>query len=251
MTIPPVEIVNSAGDPALLILCDHAQNRVPPCLGSLGLPEADMERHIAYDVGARGVTLALARLLDAPAILTTVSRLVIDPNRGEDDPTLVMQLYDGSIIPANRGVTETEIERRKALFYHPYHAAIAGQLDRALTQGHRPAIISIHSMTRQLRLRPPRPWHYSVLYSSDTRLAHALIARLRAEPDLVIGDNEPYHGALDGDTLDRHCLRRSLHHALIEVRNDLISDEAGERLWAERLAAPLREAIAACRRNDA
>jgi predicted N-formylglutamate amidohydrolase len=243
----PVEFANMAGDPALLLLCDHASNRVPPCIGTLGLPAADMQRHIAFDVGARGVTLALAEALGAPAILSTVSRLVIDPNRGEDDPTLVMKLCDGSIIAGNRHADAAEIDRRKRLFWRPYHDAISARLDALADRGIRPVLLHIHSMTRQLMGRPPRPWHVSVLYGADARLARPLIARLSAEPDLVIGDNEPYHGALEGDTADRHAVRRGLLHALIEVRNDLISDAEGERRWAMRLVPPLRDVIEAIR----
>lgn len=241
----PVETANEGGDPRLLLLCDHAANRVPPCIGTLGLPQTDMERHIAYDVGARGVTLALAALLDAPAILTTHSRLVIDPNRGEDDPTLVMKLYDGSIIPGNRHAGPEEVERRKALFWRPYHDAIAARLDTLAAEGIRPVLLGIHSMTPQLRGRPPRPWSVAVLYGTDARLARPLIAGLRAAGGFEVGDNEPYRGDLEGDTMDRHGLRRGLLHALIEVRNDLISSPEGERHWAGRLAGPIRSAIAA------
>lgn len=245
MDIPPVETVEARGTPGLLLLCDHARNRVPPCTGggTLGLPPEDMARHIAFDVGARGVTLALADLLGAAAILSTVSRLVIDPNRGEDDPTLVMQLYDGSIVPGNRGVGAAEIARRRARFWQPYHAAIAARLDALARQGIRPALVGIHTMTRQLRGGPPRPWQISVLSGPDRRLADPLLARLRAEPDLVVGDNEPYVGVLAGDTMDRHAVARGLPHVLIEVRNDLVADAAGERHWAERLAGPLRDVL--------
>jgi predicted N-formylglutamate amidohydrolase len=247
METGPVEIVNAGGDARLLLLCDHASNRVPPCLGTLGLPPEDMERHIAYDVGARGVTLALARLLDAPAVLATWSRLVIDPNRGEDDPTLVMELYDGSVIPANRGVAAAEIARRLDRFHRPYHAAVAARIARARAAGHEPVLVGIHSMTRQLRGRPPRPWAVAVLYGPDDRLARPLLARLRQEPGLCVGDNEPYRGALAGDTMDRHGVGNGLAHVLIEVRNDLISDPGGEAAWAARLAPALRDAIAAFR----
>jgi predicted N-formylglutamate amidohydrolase len=251
MDMPPVEIV-AGRDASLLFLCDHARNRVPPGTGepagSLGLPEAEMARHIAYDVGARGVALALAAAFDAPAILTTISRLVIDPNRAEDDPTLVMRIYDGTIIPANRAVDEAEIERRREAFHRPYHRAIVAALDGAQARGIVPLVVSIHSMTERLRGRPPRPWQIAVLYASDDRIARPLIARLRAE-GLVVGDNEPYRGALAGDTMDRHCIARGLPHALIEVRNDLISGEAGERAWAARLAGPLAEVIEAARRR--
>ncbi|MEE3102038.1 MAG: N-formylglutamate amidohydrolase, partial [Pseudomonadota bacterium] len=203
----------------------------------------DMARHIAYDVGARAVTLGLAERLGCPAVLSTFSRLVIDPNRGEDDPTLVMRLNDGSVIPANRHVDAAETARRLDAWHRPYHAAIRARIDRALAMGVRPALISMHSFTRQFRGRPPRPWHVSVLWDRDDRLPAPLLARLREEPDLVVGDNEPYVGALEGDTMFEHGTSRGLVHALIEIRNDLIETPEGQAAWAERLAPILRDAL--------
>lgn len=240
----PVEHVRPGGDPRVIFLCDHARNTVPAALGGcLGLPPEDMARHIAHDIGARGVTLALAETFGAPALLTCQSRLVIDPNRGADDPTLVMQLYDGSIIPGNRAIGADQIAARRVAYYDPYHAAITGALDRAMAAGVRPAIVAIHSFTPQLRGRPPRPWQVGILYAADDRLARPLMAALRAD-GFCVGDNEPYHGALDGDTLDQHGIRRGLPHVLIEIRNDLIGDAAGEAAWAARLTGPLRRALA-------
>ena len=237
------EIIGADRPSHYLFVCDHAANAVPPSVGggSLGLSDEDMARHIAFDVGAAGVTRALAETLDAPAILSNFSRLVIDPNRGEDDPTLIMQLYDGSVIPANRHVDADERERRLAAFYRPYHDA----LDALIRQRGRPVIISIHSFTPRLQGRPPRPWHIGVLYSDDARLAHPLIERLRAEPDLCVGDNEPYTGHLEGDTMDRHGVKPCRCHALIELRNDLIAAEEDQRAWAARLAPILNDALRA------
>lgn len=228
-----------------VVLCDHATNRVPPCVGggSLGLSGADMARHIAWDVGALGVARALAELLDAPLVYSRFSRLVIDPNRGEDDPTLVMRLYDGSIIPANRHVDEAEIARRLARFHRPYHAAVA----EVLTARPEAAIVSVHSFTRQLAGRPPRPWHVGVLSSHDRRLADPLLDLLRGEPDFCVGDNEPYSGHLPGDTMDRHALRAGRLHALIELRNDLIGEPSAQAGWAARLAPHLQAALVRAR----
>ncbi len=221
-----------------LVTCDHASNRVPPWVagGDLGLPPADMARHIAWDVGAAGLARALARHLDSPAILSDFSRLVIDPNRGEDDPTLVMRLYDGSVIPANRRITPDQVEERLARLYRPYHAALAALAAR------RPdtVILAVHSFTPCLRGRPPRPWHIGILHSPrDSRLALPLIARLRAEPDLCVGDNEPYSGHLPGDAIDRHALETGRLNALIELRNDLIATPTAQGAWAARLAPVL------------
>jgi predicted N-formylglutamate amidohydrolase len=240
---PFYEIIEAEAASDVLLLCDHASNAVPACVGggSLGLPAAEMARHIAYDIGARGVTLRLSRRMGATAILSRFSRLVIDPNRGEDDPTLVMRLYDGTIVPENRQVTRAEIERRLQRFHRPYHAAIDAQIDWRLAAGRAPILVAIHSFTPKLVAGRPRPWHIGVLWLRDDRLARPLIARLRAEPGLCVGDNEPYAGQLEGDSLSRHGTRRGLPHVLLELRHDLIDTEAGQAEWAERLAPMLEE----------
>ncbi|MEO0912328.1 MAG: N-formylglutamate amidohydrolase, partial [Pseudomonadota bacterium] len=187
-----VERVEGHPDSPVLILCDHASNSVPASIagGDLGLSAEDMARHIAWDPGAAGVTLALAAALRAPAILSRFSRLVIDPNRGPDDPTLVMKLYDGSIIPANRSADGGEVARRKAAFYTPYHTAITTEIDAQIARGLTPHLVSIHSFTPQLRGRPERPWHIGILWDQDARLASPLMRALEAEGDLVVGDNQ-------------------------------------------------------------
>jgi predicted N-formylglutamate amidohydrolase len=240
------ERIAGAGGGSALVVCDHASNRVPPEVagGDLGLPAAEMARHIAYDIGARGVTVELARLTGAPAVLSRFSRLVIDPNRGEDDPTLVMRLYDGTIVPANRRADAAEVARRLDAFHRPYHAAVAAEIDALAAAGRSPAIVAIHSFTPRLKGGAPRPWHVGVLWRHDDRLAAPLLARLRAEPDLVVGENQPYAGQLEGDTLSRHGTRRGLRHVLIELRQDLIATAADQRLWAARLAPMLAAVIA-------
>ena len=238
------EEIAGSGTARTLLLCDHATNIVPEEVagGSLGLPEAEMRRHIAYDPGAREVTLELARMLDAPAILTRFSRLVIDPNRGEDDPTLVMRLYDGTIVPANRHVTPEEVRRRLVTWHRPYHAAIDAAIDRMTAEGRTPALVAIHSFTPQLKGRPPRPWEVGILWHHDGRLALPLIARLR-EAGYCVGNNQPYSGELEGDTMSRHGTGRNLAHVLIELRQDLIATTEGRRLWAARLAPILSDAV--------
>lgn len=247
--LPPADaVVERREGPSaapILLLCDHASNAIPADLGDLGLSDADRNRHIAYDVGARGVTLALAEALAAPAILSTFSRLVIDPNRDERDPTVLMRLYDRSIIAGNRHADAAEKERRLARFHRPYHRAVGEAIARAeATLGRAPLIVSIHSFTAQLAGRPPRPWQVGVLWDQDRATAQALLARLRAEPDLCVGDNEPYKGALPGDTMDRHGNARNVPHVLIEVRNDLIDAPASQRAWAGRLAPMIAELAA-------
>ena len=222
-----------------LVTCDHATNAVPDFVngGSLGIAAADMARHIAWDVGAAGVACALAAALDGPIIASNFSRLVIDPNRGEDDPTLVMKLYDGTVIPANRHVSEADLTRRLDRLYRPYHTALAELAARRADT----VMVSIHSFTPQLRGRPPRPWHIALLYAADTRLAHPLIDRLRREPDLCVGDNQPYGGHLPGDTIARHAIAHQRPNVLIELRNDLIATPEAQAAWAARLAPILHE----------
>lgn len=225
-----------------LVTCDHASNHVPDWVGGgdLGIPAEDMARHIAWDVGAAGVASELGKLLDSPVILSDFSRLVIDPNRGEDDPTLVMKLYDGTIIPANRHAGAEEVERRLDRLYRPYHAAYA----RLAALRPDRVIVAMHSFTPCLRGRAERPWHVGVLYSHlDERFSRPLIARLAQEQDLCIGDNEPYSGHLPGDAIDRHALRLGRMNTLIEVRNDLIGTPEAQAHWAARLAPILTEVL--------
>lgn len=241
MTFDPYHIIGKDRPARWLITCDHATNTVPPCVGGgdLGLAPEDMARHIAYDVGAAGVTRHLAKLMDAPAILTNYSRLVIDPNRGEDDPTLLMKLYDGTVIPANRHADQAERQRRLDAFHRPYHAALADLAARHDDT----VILAMHSYTPRLKGHALRPWHIAVLHDLDSRLATPLLDRLRQETDLCVGENEPYGGHLDGDSIDRHAVRHGRINALIEIRNDLIETDAQQRGWAERLAPILSETL--------
>lgn len=238
------EVLGETRNSRWLLTCDHASNRVPEWIngGDLGICAEDMSRHIAYDVGAAGVTEALAEAMDAPAVLSRFSRLVIDPNRGEDDPTLLMRLYDGTIIPANRNADRDDLELRLNRLYRPYHA---GYATLAAAREDR-VICAVHSFTPQLRGRPPRPWQIGILHSHlDTRLAELLIDRLRQETELCVGDNEPYNGHLPGDAIDRHALKAGRPNVLIEIRNDLIQTPEDQQAWAQRLAPILNEVLEA------
>jgi predicted N-formylglutamate amidohydrolase len=240
------EAIPGALDAGALIICDHAANAIPPGYGTLGLPREALERHIAYDIGAAAVTRALAAELGAPAVLSTFSRLIIDPNRGLDDPTLVMRFSDGAIVPGNADADAREIARRSARFWAPYRHEIAATVDAMLATGEPPAIVSIHSFTGVMR-GLARPWKVGILWDRDGRLPKPLIEALVAEPDLLpaeIGDNEPYDGALPGDTIDATATSRGLANALIELRQDLIADENGALAWAARLARLLRPILA-------
>ena len=240
MTFSPVETINPDAPPGLLIIVDHASNALPPGYGTLGLDPAQFERHIAYDIGTAGLARALSDRLNATALLSGFSRLLIDPNRGEDDPTLVMKISDGAIVPGNRAVGEAETEIRLDQCYRPYTAAIEDRIARAP----RTAVLSLHSFTPQLQGRPPRPWHAGVLWGSDEASARRMVDLLRADPALCVGENEPYLGGNEGETLDRLVFPRGLPNLLLEIRNDLIADPAGQIEWADRLAPLIRKAFA-------
>ena len=233
------EIHEGGADRRAILTCDHASNRMPEEIGDIGLSPADMARHIAYDVGARGVTLGLADRLGITAVLSRFSRIVIDPNRAEDDPTLVRRIYDRSVVEGNRHADAAEVARRLATYYRPYHDAIAGRIAQMRASGTDPAIIAIHSYTPQLAGRPPRPWQVGILWDEvDGRMALPLMAALRAE-GWCVGDNEPYPGTYGGDSQDRHAMQPGLPNVLIEIRNDLIADAEGQAAWADRLAPHL------------
>jgi predicted N-formylglutamate amidohydrolase len=242
MSTASFELYNQGGDPRIVFVCDHASNVLPEGYGTLGLAEAQLKRHIAYDIGAAGLTRALATAFGAPAVLARYSRLLIDLNRGPDDPTLVMKLSDGAIVPGNAAADAAEVAKRLALYHAPYHAAIAGLIRQARAQGVAPVLISLHSFTPTWKGRK-RPWQIGILWDKDGRLALPLLERLRAEPDLTVGDNEPYDGELEEDCMNRHGTQGGLAHVLIETRQDLIGDEAGVALWAGRLERALRDVL--------
>jgi predicted N-formylglutamate amidohydrolase len=226
----------------LLILCDHAENTIPEPYANLGLRSEDLNRHIAYDLGAAPVAERLAELLGAPVLLSRFSRLLIDPNRGLDDPTLIMQISDGLVVPGNAGLDEAAVAARVAGYYAPYHQAIERAIDAGIAAGKPPAVVSVHSFTQAWK-GMPRLWSVGVLWDKDPRLALPLLEGFRAIPGIVVGDNAPYTGQLKGDTLYRHGTRRGLAHALIEVRQDLILGPEGQAEWATRLAEVLRKVM--------
>lgn len=219
----------------LLILADHATNHVPDDYAALGLPKKELERHIGYDIGVEKLTEKLSAMLDVPAVLSCFSRLLIDPNRGEDDPTLIMKLSDGAIIPANHPITPEERQTRIETWHRPYHQAIDTAIKAvAEASGKTPLIISLHSYTPYWK-DFARPWEAAVLWDSDDRAVYPLIHALEAK-GYVVGDNEPYDGALKNDTMYSHCMRYGIPHALLEVRQDLIGNAEGVDEWAEVLA---------------
>ena len=226
----------------LLFLCDHASNAVPPELKTLGLPADAFKTHIAYDIGAGPLTAALAERFQAPSVLGPWSRLVVDLNRGHDDPTVVMRLSDGRIIPENRDITREQIRARIKRYHQPYHAEIEKRIAEIQASGQTPILISVHSFTPVWRgIR--RPWQFGILWDRDGRLAQPLIDRLRREENLTIGDNEPYIGTLENDCMYRHGTLNGLPHALIEIRQDLIADDKGVSKVAAFLESALRDTL--------
>ncbi len=249
--MPSHEVI--AGDPGagLVLVCDHARNAIPDEYDNLGLPPGELQRHIAYDIGVEGVTRGLARRLGVPAVLAGFSRLLIDPNRGLDDPTLIMRLSDGAVVQGNVAIDAGERQRRVERYFRPYDEAVGRMIARSVATGRLPAILSVHSFTPVWK-GVPRPWHIGVLWVEDDRFAAPLLAALARDPQLVVGDNEPYSGGLAGDTMDRHATAKGLPDALIEIRQDLITDQAGIDEWVDRLAGllpPVLESVRTQRRR--
>ena len=230
----PVEVIEGSDRAGVLFLCDHASNALPEAYGTLGLPPSQLERHIGYDIGAATMTRRLAARFRAPALLSTFSRLLIDPNRGADDPTLVMRLSDGAIVPGNARADEAEIAFRRRVFWQPYRDAIRARIDAMISAGPLPVVISMHSFTPSWK-SVPRPWEFGILWDTDARLAHPLIEGL-AKAGFVVGDNEPYDGALEGDTLDEEVTHRGLAGLLIEARQDLVATREHAEALADRCA---------------
>ena len=229
----------------LLLTCDHASRRVPAALAQLGLADDVIAQHIGWDIGAAAVTRRLAPLLDARAVLAGYSRLVIDCNRAIDDPSAIPRASDGVVIPGNAAVDDAARQARIAALYAPYHARVAAELDRLGQNVAAPALVSIHSFTPQMK-GFARPWHVGVLWDGDGRIALPLLAALRAEPGLVVGDNQPYSAREPvGFTQRHHGYDRGRPHVAIELRQDLIGEEPGAAQWAERLARVLRPILAA------
>jgi predicted N-formylglutamate amidohydrolase len=237
--IEPVELIEGNMRGGLLLIADHAMRHLPNRYGTLGLDPSEFERHIAYDIGVEPLIRDLADRLSCPAVMARFSRLLIDPNRGEDDPTLVRQLYDGSVIPGNYPLASVELEYRLSKFYRPFRQAVHAALaNLSKATGLPPLVISVHSFTPSMGGKS-RPWHAGILWDADPRAAKPLIDMLEAEPGLIVGDNEPYDGALHGDTLHEICTSQGVCNLLIEVRQDLISSPDGVLKWANRLAPML------------
>lgn len=239
----PFEVIEDEQRSPFLFTCDHAGRRLPRALGDLGLPESELGRHIAWDLGAGAVTRALARSLGAFAILQTYSRLVIDCNRQPGVPSSIATLSEHTVIPGNQGLSPAAAEQRATEIFHPYHRRILAEFERRERAGLPTVFVAMHSFTPTFK-GESRPWHTGMLYNRDVRLGRALLELLRAE-GLVVGDNEPYAVSdLSDYGVVVYGERRGIAHVEIEIRQDLLDGETGQRAWAERFARLLPQACA-------
>ena len=239
--VPPVREENPGGSSPFLLTCDHYGRLIPKALGDLGVSAAELTRHIAWDIGIAGVAEQLSQHLDAHLIAQRYSRLVIDCNRPPCVASSIPVLSEATAVPGNEGLTRAAAEARRQAIFEPYHRRIAEVIDRRLRDGVPTVLVSLHSFT-PVYAGIARPWHVGTLYHRDTRLPPLLLQLFRGEGDLVVGDNEPYAVGDETDyTIPIHGEARGLMNSGIEIRQDLIADQAGERQWADRLARILGE----------
>jgi len=228
------------GSGRFVLFCDHAANHIPAELHHLGLPASELARHIAWDIGAAGVTVALSEILDAPAILCNHSRLVIDCNRHLDAADLIPEISDGTVIPGNLHLSEAARETRIERWFHPYHNAIESVLLEREARGVQTIAVSIHSMTASLA-GEPRPWQIAISSHLDRRIAEPVLAALRRPGDIVVGDNQPYVLNPEIDySIPFHALRRGLPHLQVEFRQNEILGPTTQYRWALRFAQTLK-----------
>ena len=234
------KILRPSGSSPFVLFCDHASNFVPAELHDLGLPPSELERHIAWDIGAAGVTEALSEIFDAPAVLCGTSRLVIDCNRHLDASTLIPEVSDGTVIPGNLHMDAAGRANRIERWFRPYHDAVEAIFLARETRGVPSIAVSIHSMTPILA-GVPRPWQISLSSHLDRTLADPLLATLRGPGDVIVGDNEPYNLDPEMDySTPFHALRRGLPHVQVEFRQDEIADAPSQHRWAVRFSEALR-----------
>lgn len=241
---PAVTIERPQARSEFVFTCDHGGNRLPRALAALGLPAPELERHIAWDIGALGVARGLAERLDGVLVAQHYSRLVIDCNRPLDSPELIATCSEATDIPGNQALAPSARAARIATFYSPYHAAIGALLDARAAAGRASVFVAVHSFT-PVYLGSARPWQVGVLYGADTRLASVVLAALRADRALCVGDNQPYRIDDKDQGIPQHALARGLPNVLFEIRQDLIADATTQAVWAERLAEVLTTACAA------
>jgi len=242
----PVVAFNSGGSSPFLILGDHAGNAIPRRLVELGLSREDRERHIAWDIGVRDLGALLAATLNAAFLHQHYSRLVIDCNRDPASAEAIPEISDGSLIPGNTRLTEQARIDRIAAIHEPYHERISAELDTRKQSNRLTILVALHSFTPRMA-QLERPWHVGVLYSGgNTRFATALLKRLFTQPDIIVGDNEPYQMDDTDHTIPRHAFADGLPYVELEIRQDLIAKSAGQRVWNSRLSAALEIARSCC-----
>jgi predicted N-formylglutamate amidohydrolase len=237
-TIP--RVLRPQGNSQFVFLCDHATNFVPAELQDLGLPASQLARHIAWDIGAAGVTANLSETFDAPAIFSFVSRLVVDCNRHPDAFDLIPEVSDKTVIPGNRHLSQTDRKERLDRWFLPYHHAVESVLSERERRGQESIVISIHSMTESLA-GVARPWKIAFSTCQERRLAEVVMAALREFGEFLVGDNQPYDldPAIDY-SIPFHAMRRNLRYLQVEFRQLEIADSEGQQLWAQRFAAGLK-----------
>jgi predicted N-formylglutamate amidohydrolase len=234
--VPPVLEHNEAGRSPFLLTCDHYGRLIPRRLGDLGLPESQLVRHIAWDIGIAGVAETLSKYLDAHLVAQRYSRLVIDCNRPPHVASSIPIISEATTIPGNEGLSREAARTRRAQIFEPYHRRIDAVIDQRLAAGQPTVLVSLHSFT-PVYAGIARPWHVGTLYHRDGKLPPLLLKLFRAEADLVVGDNEPYAVSDETDyTIPVHGEARGLMNSGIEIRQDLIGDPSGQQQWADRLA---------------
>jgi predicted N-formylglutamate amidohydrolase len=242
---PPVLEERRQGSSNIVIVVDHAGARIPRSLGDLGLPPVELRRHIAWDIGALGLARAVSEALDAPLVAQNYSRLVIDCNRDPQTPTSIPEISEWVVVPGNLELSAAAVAARRAEVFEPYHARIRSLLDERQAAGRPTFLVAQHTMTDVYK-DARREMHGAVLYNRDRRFAGLVLDMFRREPGLIFADNEPYFVSDETDySIPMHGERRGLPHVEIEIRQDLVREEAGQREWARRVAAALAAAEAA------
>jgi predicted N-formylglutamate amidohydrolase len=239
----PVTVEREHGKSPFFLSCDHASNQIPESLGTLGLDAAELQRHIAWDIGAAEVSRYLAEQLDATLVLQNYSRLVIDCNRPRESDQLIPQKSERTLIPGNQSLGEAVIEQRFSEIFVPYHTAITSLLDRRQQREHT-VYVAIHSFT-PVYFDESRPWHIGILFDDDRRVATPMLKLLGADASLCVGENEPYRLDQNDYGIPVHGHERGIPHVLIELRQDLITTARGQQEWASRLATDLRKSLRA------
>lgn len=242
---PPFTVHNATGKTPLLLLCDHASKAIPRALGDLGITAEELSRHVGWDIGGLDAAIELSRILDAPLVASGYSRLVIDCNRWPGGEGSTPEISDTVVVTGNKGLSKEQVDARVHACFWPYHHEVDRQLDRMTAGGRQICLLVVHSFTPEMK-GFKRPWHVGVLWNDDARLPGPLLAELRKDAALVVGDNEPYSARDPIEyTLTAHARPRALPHCSLEIRQDLMGSPDDARAWGHRVAAPIRAAVAA------